>query len=63
MSIEPTANVRVDVLAGHLGHLTEQQEQAFATFRANLASANLYVPASQEGENALPASHDDPTLL
>lgn len=61
MSIEPTSDVKVDVLAGHLGHLTEAQQQAFAAFRKNLAEAQLYVPEDQAGTE-LP-SHDEPTLL
>jgi hypothetical protein len=59
MSIEPTSTVTVDVLAGHLGHLTESQQQAFATFHDNLTKAQLYTPA-EEGRKA---SHDEPTLL
>lgn len=61
MSIEPTSEVKVDVLAGHLGHLTEAQQQAFATFRKNLAEAQLYEPGDEGGSNA--PSHDEPTLL
>ena len=61
MSIEPTSDVKVDVLAGHLGHLTEAQQQAFAAFRKNLAEARLYAPAEEEGPTA--PSHDEPTLL
>lgn len=64
MSIEPTSTVRVDVLAGHIGHLTDAQQKAFATFQENLAKAHLYVPASVLGEgSSARASHDDPTLL
>ncbi|KAJ3559314.1 hypothetical protein NM688_g423 [Phlebia brevispora] len=59
MSIEPTSTVRVDVLAGHIGHLTEAQQKAFATFQENLTKAQLYVPSV----NGAKASHDDPTLL
>ena len=46
-------------MAGHLGNLTAQQEQAFSTFKENLIKANLYTPHSETHE----ASHDDPTLL
>ena len=60
MSIAPTSDVHVDVLAGHLGHLTGAQEKAFATFKENLAKTGLYAPAS---EGHLHASHDDSTLL
>lgn len=61
MSIEPTSNVKVDVLAGHLGHLTEAQQEAFDSFRKNLAEAQLYVPADDRVSER--ASHDEPTLL
>lgn len=65
MSVEPTSTVTVDVLAGHLGHLTEAQREAFAVFHDNLAKAKLYVPAvSGEGTSSTSkASHDEPTLL
>lgn len=46
-------------LAGHLGNLTPEQEQALETFRQELTTAGLYTPTS-EGSNA---SHDDATLL
>ena len=62
MSIEPTTTIRIDVLAGHVGHLTETQEQAFAAFRQNLTKAGLYVAATGNGATT-PASHDDSTLL
>lgn len=48
-----------DSLAGHIGHLTPPQEQAFTSFRSLLASNNLYNPASP---SSLP-SHDDGTIL
>ena len=64
MSVEPTSNVHVDVLAGHIGHLTDAQQQAFATFQKSLAKAHLYKPASQHADGTtVRASHDDPTLL
>lgn len=47
------------VFPGHLGHLSPAQEEALATFKANLAEANLYTFPS----NPANASHDDPTLL
>ena len=47
------------VFPGHLGHLSPAQEQAFATFKANLVEAHLYTPATNLGK----ASHDNPTLL
>ena len=61
MSVEPTSDVKVDVLAGHLGHLTEAQQQAFASFRQNLAEAQLYI-APDDSVHERP-SHDEPTLL
>ncbi|EKM79113.1 hypothetical protein AGABI1DRAFT_106707 [Agaricus bisporus var. burnettii JB137-S8] len=45
--------------AGHLGHLTAEQEEALAVFKDNLLKADLY-RASTEGRVA---SHDDATLL
>ena len=44
---------------GHLGHLTEQQEEALVTFKELLASKGLYQPASA---GARP-SHEDCLLL
>lgn len=41
---------------GHLGHLTAQQEDAFARFKAVVEEKGLYKPGP-------PASHDDPLLL
>ncbi|KIL67953.1 hypothetical protein M378DRAFT_73147 [Amanita muscaria Koide BX008] len=49
----------IDVFAGHLGHLTKEQEEVFATFKENLISAKLYTAPSDTS----PASHDDTTLL
>ncbi|KIY47637.1 CRAL/TRIO domain-containing protein [Fistulina hepatica ATCC 64428] len=43
------------IVNGHLGHLTDAQEEAFGVFRENLTRANLYTPD--------PPSHDDSTLL
>lgn len=47
---------------GHLGHLTPDEETAFAAFKAHLASEGLYTPASP-GRGGAPASHDDTVLL
>ena len=55
----PQTSARPNVFAGHLGHLTKEQEDALTKFKEILASSNLYTPASA----ASPASHDDPTLL
>jgi hypothetical protein len=52
----------VDLLAGHLGHLTLVQQQAFSTFKENLEKANLYTPLADSTVNSR-ASHDEPTLL
>ncbi|KAF8736038.1 hypothetical protein AX14_000981 [Amanita brunnescens Koide BX004] len=52
-------STRPSVFAGHLGHLTKEQEEALTKFKEMLASADLYTPASAGS----PASHDDPTLL
>ncbi|KAI7782592.1 sec14 cytosolic factor [Diaporthe eres] len=41
---------------GHLGHLTEEEENALKGFRAYLQEKGLYQPGP-------PPSHDDPTLL
>ncbi|KAA1473730.1 CRAL/TRIO domain-containing protein [Dentipellis sp. KUC8613] len=48
------------VLAGHLGFLTEEQQERFAAFKDNLASARLYQPPSPP---SVQPSHDDATLL
>ncbi|PFH53280.1 hypothetical protein AMATHDRAFT_1351 [Amanita thiersii Skay4041] len=47
------------VFSGHLGHLTNSQEEAFSLFKSNLLHANLYIPSTQ----ASSPSHDDTTLL
>ncbi|THH23072.1 hypothetical protein EUX98_g8108 [Antrodiella citrinella] len=57
----PTSTVVVDVLAGHLGHLTDAQQQALATFRTNLVQAGLYRAPGEVTDGG--ATHDEPTLL
>jgi hypothetical protein len=47
------------VIAGHLGHLTPEQEAAFENFKDALSKANLYRPATDTRS----ASHDDATVL
>ncbi|KAI1414780.1 CRAL/TRIO domain-containing protein [Hypoxylon sp. FL1857] len=42
--------------SGHLGHLTEHEEQALVEFKTLLEEKGLYKPGN-------PPSHDDPTLL
>ena len=56
-----TSTVTVDVLAGHLGHLTEDQQKALVTFKTNLIQANLYRTPGNNVEDG--ATHDEPTLL
>jgi len=48
-----------ELLAGHLGNLTGDQENTLAMFKEALAKTNLYRPAN-EGKKV---SHDDSTLL
>ncbi|EJF61053.1 CRAL/TRIO domain-containing protein [Dichomitus squalens LYAD-421 SS1] len=50
-----------DVTSGHLTHLTDDQQAAFATFKTVLAKAQLYTPPSDPHRPR--PSHDDPTLL
>ncbi|KAI0078216.1 CRAL/TRIO domain-containing protein [Panus rudis PR-1116 ss-1] len=63
MSDTPTTSerIQVDVLAGHLGHLSEDQQKAFAVFKENLFKAGLYTPVDELSSRA--PSHDEPTLL
>ncbi|RDW69740.1 hypothetical protein BP6252_08760 [Coleophoma cylindrospora] len=44
---------------GHLGHLTEEEEAAFKSFKALCAEKGYYTPATEEHLE----SHDDATLL
>lgn len=44
---------------GHLGHLTPEEETAFASFKTSLAEQGLYRPASP----STAPSHDDTVLL
>ena len=48
-----------DLLAGHLGHLSEEQLKFFNAFKENLTKATLYRPPT----DAEHASHDEATLL
>ena len=57
---DPTPNAEI-LFAGHLGHLTESQEEALKIFREKLGEAALYTPASEDGSTD--ASHSDVTLL
>ncbi|KAJ7695761.1 CRAL/TRIO domain-containing protein [Mycena rosella] len=45
-----------NIWAGHLGHLSSSQEDAFAAFKRALVDAKLYDPAQ-------PSAPDDPNLL
>lgn len=52
-------------LAGHLNHLTPEQEGKLQEFKALCAEKKYYSPAVEqsEGVDAKPASLDDATLL
>ncbi|KAJ5176903.1 uncharacterized protein N7482_002780 [Penicillium canariense] len=52
-------------LAGHLNHLTPEQEGKLSEFKAICAERKYYTPAVEvaEGVEATPASHDDATML
>ena len=58
MTTTPVA-IQAQILSGHLGHLTSNQQVKFQQFKDNLGKANLYKPAV----DGKPASHDEPTLL
>lgn len=48
-------------LAGHLNHLTPEQEEKLVEFKALVEEKEYYKPADKDGEPA--ASHTDATLL
>ncbi|KAF3395936.1 SEC14 cytosolic factor [Penicillium rolfsii] len=52
-------------LAGHLNHLTPEQEEKFVEFKGVCAERKYYTPAVEaaQGVEAVPASHDDATML
>ena len=52
-------------LAGHLNHLTPEQEEKLVEFKDVCAKRGYYTPAVEPGEGteAKPASHDDATML
>lgn len=52
-------------LAGHLHHLTPEQDEKLQEFKALCAERKYYTPAVEqaEGVEAKVASHDDATLL
>ncbi|KAJ5573705.1 uncharacterized protein N7459_008132 [Penicillium hispanicum] len=52
-------------LAGHLNHLTPEQEEKLVEFKKVCAERGYYTPAvdQAEGTEAKPASHDDATML
>lgn len=59
MGDAPNSTYSHDFLAGHLGHLSKQQQDSLVTFKESLSKANLYTPPSEAGK----ASHDEQTLL
>lgn len=60
-AINPSGNAAESPawLAGHLNHLTPEQEEAFKAFKTACTEKELYTPP-QDGKSA---SHDDATLL
>lgn len=46
-------------LAGHLGHLTAEEQNAFEKFKKISAEGGFYTPATADTK----ASHDDGTLV
>ena len=46
-------------LRGHLGHLSEQEQQAFVHFKAISEQEGIFKPATATSK----ASHDDATLV
>lgn len=55
----PSASLERTRLKGHLGHLTPQEEAAFATFKKLSADQGFYKP----DDGVEQASHDDGTLM
>ena len=55
----PSASLVRTRLKGHLGHLTPQEEAAFAAFKKLSAEQGYYRP----DDGVVPASHDDGTLM
>lgn len=61
-----SSNETPDILNGHLGNLTEDQEHQLEAFKEHLATYEVYTPADTktgDSESGKKASHDDPTLL
>jgi hypothetical protein len=50
-------------LAGHLHHLTPEQEEKLAEFKATCAERKYYTPAVEQDGETKPPSHDDATML
>lgn len=48
-------------LAGHLGHLTEEQEKKLGEFKKVCEENQYYTSASEDGK--VKASHEDATML
>ncbi|KAH8077045.1 CRAL/TRIO domain-containing protein [Cristinia sonorae] len=61
-AVPAATNANVDVLAGHLGHLTDEQQKALATFKTNIINAGLYKAPGSTGIDG-GGTHDEPTLL
>lgn len=54
------SSMSADELSGHQGHLSPDQQHAFAAFKQIAQAAGLYTPAER---GSAFASHDEPTLL
>jgi len=50
-------------LAGHLHHLTPEQEGSLQEFKTLCAERKYYTPAVDQADGTTTASHDDATLL
>lgn len=54
-----SASLEENRLAGHIGHLTAQEEATFLEFKKLCAEQGFYHPPTENS----PASHDDGTLV
>lgn len=55
----PSASLEQNRLAGHIGHLTAQEEATFLEFKKLCAEQGFYHPPTENS----PGSHDDGTLV